>query len=49
MTKIDEIGETLVDKKRMLKQPKAYLKALGDKSYNYYRGELVVMHYILVK
>ena len=35
VTKIEELGETLVDKKRMLKHPQAYLEALGDKSYNY--------------
>ena len=35
VTKIEELGENLVDKKRMVKHPQAYLKALGDKSYNY--------------
>ena len=35
VTKIENLGETLVDKKRMLKHPQAYLEALGDKSYNY--------------
>ena len=35
VTKIEELGETLVDRKRMLKHPQAYLEALRDKSYNY--------------
>ena len=34
-SKVEELGETLVDKKRMLRHPEAYIEALSEKSYDY--------------
>ena len=34
-SKVEYLGESLLDKKRMLKHPQAYWEALWDKSYDY--------------
>ena len=35
VNKVEVLGETLLDKKRMLKHPQAYLEALSDKAYEF--------------
>ena len=34
-SKVEELGETLIDKKRMIRHPEAYIEALSEKSYDY--------------